>query len=87
MAGIAIAAIFDKREPFTIGDRTIGKRMGVQQHVVTRTFAIKSEVRTIVADLLNAGSAFDPSYRRGFGRALRRRGRISGLQWIAGKEM
>ncbi len=66
MRGVAIAAILDEGDPFTIRDQPVGQRMGVEKRLVPRPLAIEGEVGlAVVADFDEALPSFDPVDRTG----------------------
>src|SRR3546814_21054506 len=61
--GPAISAVIDEAAPFGIGDRPVGKRIGREQRVVRRRFAVKGKAITFMADADDAAVERDPVQR------------------------
>ena len=47
-SGVGIAAVGDEVEPFAIGDRPVGERVRVEQHLVARPLAIEGEAVAVM---------------------------------------
>ena len=70
MRWIIVSAVFQERDPLTVGDQPVRQRMGVEQHVVAGTFAIEGKAGAIMADPDNSARSFMPGQRRGTGRSI-----------------